>query len=470
MRSLTAKLVLAFLLTSVAGVALASLFIRQFVTREFDSYVIEQQRTEFIAAIGSYYEASGSWGGIERWLRARALGQRGGQAPSGPALGAPRVRFGLIDMANTVILPFNGHRPGDRASQDERAGGTPVLVGGRDVGAVITPDFSAFRNAAEDRYLARTDTALGIAAAVMIGVALVLGVLLARLITRPVRELTAAAGRIADGDLEQHVPVRSRDELGVLSTQFNQMSAGLAYAIQLRRRMTADVAHDLRTPLTVIAGYLEALRDGVLKPTPERFVAMYGETQLLLHLVDDLHTLSLADAGELSIQRAPVAPRQLLERVAGAYRHAAAQGGVELCVCCEDRLPEICADMEQMTRALSNLVSNALRYTPAGGAVTLSASAGMNNEKRKTKDSEAASFVGIEVRDTGAGIAAEHLPSIFERFYRADASRQEATGGSGLGLAIVKSIVEAHEGHVRVESVLGRGTVFTITLPVNGER
>jgi signal transduction histidine kinase len=380
------------------------------------------------------------------------------------------VRFGLIDSAGVVILPFNSHRPGDRAEPDERASGTPVLVGGRDVGTVVTPDLSAFRNAAEERYLARTDAALGIAAAVMIGVALVLGVLLARLITRPVRELTTAAGKIADGDLDQRVPVRSRDELGILSAQFNQMSAGLAHATQLRRRMTADVAHDLRTPLTVIAGYLEALRDEVLKPTPERFAAMYGETRLLLHLVDDLHTLSLADAGELSLQRAPIAPRQLLERVAGAYGHVAEQGGVELCVYSEDSLPDLCADVEQMTRALSNLVSNALRYTSPGGTITLSAAA-------ETKDSEAASFVlrpspfaVIVVRDTGAGIAAEHLPSIFERFYRADASRQEATGGSGLGLAIVKSIVEAHGGQIRVESALGQGTVFTLALPVEPSR
>jgi signal transduction histidine kinase len=342
---------------------------------------------------------------------------------------------------------------------------------------VITPDRSGFRSAPEDRYLERTDIALGIAAAVMVGMALLLGALLARLITRPVRELTAAAARIAGGDLTQQVPVRSRDELGALAGQFNHMSYDLARATRLRQQMTADVAHDLRTPLTVIAGYLEALRDQVLKPTPERFAMMHDETQLLLHLADDLHTLSLADAGEFPLDRRPSAPRQLLERVAQTYRHAADQSGVTLQLNVAAAQPDVCVDVEQLTRALSNLVSNALRYTSAGGTITLCVSSELQvlsselalyaeetqNSKLRTQNS-----ILFTVSDTGAGIAAEHLPSIFERFYRADPARQQATGGSGLGLAIIKSIIEAHGGRVSVASTLGQDTTFMIALPVAG--
>jgi signal transduction histidine kinase len=266
--------------------------------------------------------------------------------------------------------------------------------------------------------------------------------------------------------------------------------------------MTADVAHDLRTPLTVIAGYLEALRDRVLQPTPERLNAMYDETRFLLHLVDDLHTITLADANELALERRPLDPRPLLERVASVYHDAAAQQGVALRIEAPATLPPIDGDGEQLARALSNLVNNALRYTGAGGSITLRAAveghgakdeSAARDEGRRTKDESAlgpgaepldvagpqasalgrsslvvgrSSFVAIEVIDTGEGIAPEHLPSVFERFYRADPSRQEATGGSGLGLAIVRSIVEAHGGQISAASALGQGTSFKLLLPL----
>lgn len=463
MRSLTFKLVLAFLLTSVASVALASIFIRQSVTSEFDSYVIAQQRASFIDDVGAYYASAGSWSGLDRWLRdqtARRL-SNSTATPAGSRRG-PRLRFVLVDPAGVVVSPFGRYTLSATVDRAELAQAAPVVVQGRAVGAVITPDLAEFRNAAENRYLARTDAALGIAAAVMVAVALALGGLLARVITRPVRELTDAAQKIAGGDLTQTVPVRSRDELGLLAAQFNHMSADLARATQQRQQMTVDVAHDLRTPLTVIAGYLEALRDQVLAPTPERFAAMYDETRLLLRLADNLHTLSLADAGELPIERRPAAPRLLLDQVAEAYRHAAERQGVALRVEAAGATPEIRIDIEQMARALSNLVSNALRYTPAGGAITLSAAA-------DPQDSAPAlgcpAPVALIVSDTGAGIAPEHLANVFARFYRADPARQQETGGSGLGLAIVKSIVEAHGGQVGVESVVGQGTTFRITLP-----
>jgi len=452
---LTFKLVLAFLLTSVAGMALAAIFVRQSVTREFDSYVIAEQRSNFIDEVSGYYEASQSWNGVDRWLRDQATSRLAAtpSAQSDPRHTLMRLRFVLADSAGVVVVPFGPYERGSIVERAELTRGIPISVDGRMVGTIITPDLPDFRNVAEERYLSRTDAALGIAAAVMVAVALVLGLLLARLITRPVRELTAATQKIADGDLEQRVPVRSRDELGVLAAQFNQMSSDLARATQLRRQMTADVAHDLRTPVTVIAGYLEALRNQVLKPTPERFATMYDETQLLLHLVDDLHTLSLADAGDLPIERRPTAPEQLMERVAEVYGHTAEQQGVALRVQADSALPQICVDMEQLTRALSNLVSNALRYTPAGGQVNLIVRA-------------APAQVQLIVADTGVGIAAEHLPSIFERFYRADPARQQETGGAGLGLAIVKSIVEAHGGQITVASVTDQGTTFTIALPL----
>jgi signal transduction histidine kinase len=450
MGSLTTRLVLAFAVISLAGIGLAALFVRQLVATQFDAFVLEQRRDAFAAQAASYYAANGGWDGISpRAFDDRPNGTHGGQP--GPD-GGPRVSFGLADADGTVLLSPEPGQRGRAADARELAQGAPVTVEGARVGTVFPTGPPPGRNPSESRYLAQTDLALSAAALVALGVALGLGLLLARVITRPLRDLTEATRALAAGELGQQVPVRSRDELGVLARQFNQMSADLQRATELRRRLTADIAHDLRTPLTVISGYLEAMRDEALRPTPARFAAMHDETQVLLRLVEDLHTLSLADAGQLPLRPQPVAPGQLLARVAQTYGDAASQAGVRLAVEREAALPAILADAEQLLRALGNLVSNALRHTPAGGQVTLAAAARPG-------------AVLLAVSDTGEGIAAEHLPNIFERFYRADSARQQATGGSGLGLAIVRSIVEAHGGRVEVTSAPGAGTSFRLTLP-----
>jgi signal transduction histidine kinase len=279
--------------------------------------------------------------------------------------------------------------------------------------------------------------------------------LLARTITRPVRELTAASHAMARGQLKQEVPVRSKDELGELSLTFNQMSSDLATANQLRRQMTADIAHDLRNPLMVITGYLESLRDGILPPSPERFDTIYREAQLLQRLVEDLRTLSLADAGELTLNRTPLAPRALLERQVAAYHHQAEQSQITLSVQAEPLLPEVEVDEERMAQVLGNLVANALRYTPSGGQIILGAAA-----RPKA--------LQLTVQDNGSGISPEVLPHIFDRFFRGDQARAESDGraASGLGLAIAKSIVEAHQGTIAAASEPGRGTTFFVTLPL----
>ncbi|WP_129672106.1 cell wall metabolism sensor histidine kinase WalK [Candidatus Chloroploca sp. Khr17] len=456
MKSLTTRLVLAFAITSLASIGLAAIFVRQFVTTQFDAYVLEQRRDAFLTRVANYYATHGNWDG----LTPATLAENRNGEPSGPGGWSPdgdhfeRIAFFIADAEGRIVLSPNPLWRGQPARADDLARGTPILVNNEQVGTFVLLEPPLERNPAEEAYLRRTDLALGAAALGAVLVALSLGFILARLMTRPIQDLTRATRALAAGDLGQQVPVRSRDELGLLATQFNAMSADLARATELRQRMTADIAHDLRTPLTVLSGYLEAMRDESLRPTPARFAAMHDETRVLMRLVEDLHTLSLADAGELILKRQPTEPGALLERVATSYQHTAKQQGVALILNVPDGLPTIEVDIEQTIRALNNLVGNALHHTPSGGEVMLAA-------HRET------AHLVFEISDTGTGIAPEHLPNIFERFYRADASRQQATGGSGLGLAIVRSIIAAHGGNVSVDSAPGEGTIFRVRVPLS---
>jgi len=283
-------------------------------------------------------------------------------------------------------------------------------------------------------------------------------VLLARTLTRPLRALTQATHRMAGGELEQEVLVKSGDEIGELAAAFNQMSREVARANKARRQMTADVAHELRTPLTVIAGYIESMRDGVLAPTPERLSVIYAEIEHLQHLVGDLRTLTQADAGQLKLNRQPISPQELLRQAFAAFEYQAAQKGVSLEMQLNGALPAITIDESRIAQVLGNLLSNALRYTPSGGRVTLAAAAPDGDR------------VTLTVQDTGPGIAPEDLPFIFNRFYRADKSRAEENGESGLGLAISKALVEAHGGQIEAQSALEKGMTFVIHLPTGSAK
>jgi signal transduction histidine kinase len=222
--------------------------------------------------------------------------------------------------------------------------------------------------------------------------------------------------------------------------------------------MTADIAHDLRTPLTVLNGYLEAMQDGVLPANKERFAIMYSEVQQLSGLVEDLRTLSLADAGELSMNPQVVSPKGLLEQSFANFSYQAKKLKLKLTIDADQDLPKVKVDPQRMEQVLDNLTSNAMRYVRKGGRIDLSAIQKGNN-------------IEFAVEDNGEGIAPDVLSHVFERFYRGDRSRNGAAGESGLGLAIAKSLVETMGGTITAASEgKGKGSKFTIKLPVNKEK
>ena len=275
----------------------------------------------------------------------------------------------------------------------------------------------------------------------------------------PLADLMSASDAVARGDLSARVPVRGPGGLAHLSLSFNHMAEELEHADQQRRNLTADVAHELRTPLHVIQGNLEGVLDGVYVPTPEHIEATLGETRALARLVDDLNTLALAEAGRLPLTKALVDTADLLADVATSFGPSAQQAGVDLRVDAAPGNPAltIVADAGRLDQVLGNLVANALRHTPTGGRVTLSAIPTPNG-------------VRLIVADTGEGIPAADLPYVFDRFWRGDLARSHARGaGSGLGLAIARQLVTAHGGSIAVQSEVGRGTTFSLDLPRDGE-
>jgi signal transduction histidine kinase len=447
-RSLTLKLIAAFLLTSVLGVGLAAILAREVTTREFSQFVMGQLRNEFVANAAAYYRANGSWAGAGEYFR-----QWDVSPPPEPDAAPRPPQFALADQNGVVITPVQPYSAGDRVPREALARGAPVEAAGRRVGTVIDVARAPALSPRESQFLVSTNRALSLAALGAAVIALLVGVVLARNLTRPLRDLTLAIQAMTAGELKQEVPVRSADELGTLTQAFNRLSADLARSHELRRQMTADIAHELRTPLTVIRAYIDGLCDGTFKPTPTRFAAMQAETQHLQRLVEDLRTLSLADAGELPMQRVPVSCGALLERLAAAYAPQAGARDIALPVSIEPELPDIIVDPERMIQVLGNLVTNALRYTPSGGRIALSA-------RRQ------GATVALAVQDTGAGITPDALPHVFDRFYRGDPARSQQDGESGLGLAIAKSMVEAHGGKIEARSEPGQGTTFTVLLPV----
>jgi histidine kinase len=303
---------------------------------------------------------------------------------------------------------------------------------------------------------------LGIAALAALLVSVVTSLLVSPQVGAPILRILQASHRIADGHYEERIllpgsfDLYAQDELAQLAISFNRMASSLEETETMRRQLIGDISHELRTPLAVIKGSIEGLIDGVLPPSDETFEQIYWEASRLGRLVDDLQELSRVEAGVFELNPKPIPVTQLVEatsaRLGGQYR----EKGVDLAIDLPSGLPLVFADEDRIGQVLTNLLGNALQYTPTGGRVRVSA---------LQQDGE----VQVSVSDTGIGIAGEHLPHLFTRFYRVDISRSRIQGGSGIGLTIARHLVEAHGGRIWAASPgIGKGSTFAFTLKVGG--
>jgi len=455
--SLFVRLMLAFGLVIFIAVAIIFIIVNQTTTNEFRAYMFQGQMTQLdqiARELAAYYAARGNWQGVDRYV-AQALGQMPGGMMMGGGMPMMGAALSLADANGVIVASRDGLSVGQMMSPAQLANGVAIRVDGKTVGTLIAPNqFGATGfDLQQQEFLQRVNLSLLIAGLVAGVIALLAGFVLFAQITAPLNALTTASRKIAAGDLTARVAHPPDNEIGQVGRAFNAMTDSLAQSENARRNMIADIAHELRNPLGIVQGQLEGMIDGVFPVTPEQIASLHDETRLLTRLVDDLHELALADAGQLNITRAPVDLKGLIARTIDTLMPQALENEIALRTVIVDGLPIVNIDAQRIEQVLRNLIGNALRYTPADGAIQVECSV------------RAKSFV-VRVQDTGQGIAAEDLPHVFERFYRGDKARSRGAGGAGLGLAIAQQIIAAHGGTIGVESEFGKGATFWFTLPI----
>lgn len=441
---LSTKLILSFLFVSVFSAGIVVISSRILTNREFERFVSDRYEHELIEELASYHQQHGSWDGVEYEFK------RFGHAPNIPGEKHP-LSFSIADNDGYITVAGYEYDTGDLCPKEEFESGIPILVNGESVGRLILPD-APDKSPLDYEFLRRLNGSIFFSAIATTGLALLLGILLSRNISRPIQELTSATQNMKDGELGQQVPVRSKDEIGNLASSFNKMSADLAHSFNLRKQMTADIAHELRTPLALILGHAEGVKDGVLEPNHENFEIIREEAERLEHLVNDLRTLSLADAGELSVEFQPVNVNNLMSDVHARYLTLFNQKRISLNLELATGILQATLDPNRFVQVLNNILDNALHHTPANGTVEL-----------KTQVAE--NKIQLSIKNSGEGVTPEEAKHLFDRFYRVDEARNRGDGGSGLGLAIARSIVEMHKGQIWAESEKGRGLTVFIQLP-----
>ncbi len=445
--SLLFRLLAGFSIVIITTVGAVFFFLSHSTAAEFEQFTkaVECRRADNLSLqLDNYFIQSGGWDGIQPFIE----------------------QMGRIYEWRIIVTDTDGIVVADSESEMLGEQHEPESPGGCLASSCAITSFGTLyfepemRPGAEMALLAAMIGRIGgfllWSCLIAVAVAVAIAFLISRRVLSPVRALTVAVQRVGHGDLGQRVEVNDKGEMGDLAGAFNTMAGDLERGDRVQRQMIGDIAHELRTPLSNIRGYIEAIRDRVVEPDEDTIVTIDEEATLLSRLVDDLQDLSIVEAGHLTLEIQPEDPLALIQQATNAVRTRAATQGIELDARAPHPLPLVAIDHHRISQVLRNLLDNAIAQTGQGGTVTLTAT-GKGN------------MVEVAVSDTGAGIPEEDLPKIFDRFYRADKSRARATGGRGLGLAISKGLVEAHGGTMRVESEPGEGSTFTFSIPVYRE-
>ena len=454
------RLVLAFVLVALVSIASFGLIARFTTANEVRRFMFRGGMTGtegLVESLEDYYRSQGNWQGVQTLLQSPmgvgGRGQGGGQGMMHGSTEMMNQRLRLADADGSIIVDTEDPNPVGELNAGDLDQSIALRVDGATVGYLLAEGGVGFSPLQQSNLVARLNRAALSASLIAGGLSLLLAFVLAYTLLRPISELTQAARKLAQGDLTQRVRAQGEDELAVLGSTFNDMAASLQQVETSRRAMTADIAHELRNPLAVQRANLEALQDGVYPLERESLEPILAQNQLLARLVDDLHTLAMADAGQLALELAEVDLKELIRRVVNRITPQADSRLVEIKLELQETCPALQVDPGRIEQILVNLLSNALRYVPESGRIILA----LTCEGRQAR---------LSVEDNGPGIPKESLPLIFERFYRVDRARARAEGGSGLGLAIARQLARAHGGDLAASNNPTGGAVFILTLPI----
>jgi len=458
---LALKLGLAFTAATLITVVVVYFIMAMSITRQFDAYSEankEHYAQQMVNVLTSYYSQAQTWVGVDRLFYLKTTLRIGSQIIEGQAM-LWDAQFAVANEEDYVFISTDDEMVGLTLTAEQQEAGYPIyfeqvrmnVVEQFRAGTLVLISAGPDLEAREADFLASARRSALLGGGIASSAAVFLFLVMISQVLSPLHKLTRATERIAAGDLPERVSLRAHDEFGQLGSSFNQMLENLRRSETVRKTMTADIAHELRTPVTIIQGTLEAVLDGIYEASDETIGTIYEETLLLSRLIDDLRDLALAEAGELTLKKESTDIVELVRQV-GESALVSTDEAPDLQVREGAGIPPIDVDPKRIRQVMANLIGNAVRYTPADGEIFINV--------RRVGDE-----VEVCVSDTGPGILEEDIPHLFERFYRGDPARNRV-GGTGLGLAIVKQWVEAHGGRIWAENRTTVGARFTLRLPI----